>query len=262
MCPLPRTPLRPRGQRRAAPSSARCPAGQRAPRARPPALLLSQRCPPRPRSPRSVSSPLPLFSGGGRGARRGPLPLDPRRCGARILPHLTRDQTHRQAPAAPTPPAGDTRHSPRAAAAARTRPGASRRRGGGLFSGGRSSCTRSGWRCERSPWGGQPRGLVSLRPRRPLRSPRARTLRARGCSEASAAHPPRWPAGGTGPAGKSFISLSPTCALLKANEKLLPLVRFVALRKRRPRRAGPSPARRPSPRPAQATGEGGREFPR
>lgn len=145
---------------------------------------------------------------------------------------------------------------------------------GGLFlarAGGRSAerapgraCTRSRRRC-RGP------SLAERRPRpRKARAPSPAPLPAGALLERFGRASPAPPAGGIGPAGKSFTSPFPSCVLLKPNEKLFRPARFVALaRRRRPGRPGarsfaappagigPFPPPEPPPRPpAGGRGEG------
>ncbi|XP_029877129.1 basic proline-rich protein-like [Aquila chrysaetos chrysaetos] len=153
------------------------------------------------------------------------------------------------------------RHSPRAPAAARARPGASPLHPGYFifFFGGSGR-----WQLQPEPpamaGGGalSPPGTAAASPRGVWApsGPAARSApRGRAsCAAAAAAGlwartPPRRPAGGICPAGKSFTFLSPTCVLLKTNEKLFRLLRFVALAKRRPGRPSPA-AHRPPPSPS------------
>lgn len=191
----------------------------------------------------AVPSLLPSATPRGRGALGARLPPVPsvcifvirprvtaepsRRRGApRIPPNFSRDQTHRRAPAlpvarrplaqgrAPLPPQG--RFWWERVAVAQGADGDVGARG--FLPGGSPVPARFGL---------PPAPLLAL-----LALPRLcpRILRA----------------GGIGPARESFTSPSASCVLLKANEKLFPLVGFVALPKRR------------RPRPAEAAGPAAR----
>lgn len=255
----------------------------------PPSPLLSLRCLPRQRNSRSVCPPIsrPLYLGGeGRGSRRSRLSAAP------SLPAAGRSAHPPQIRRGPNPPtgtgaspsprpwAGTTSGHRRPLAQGRALPSFT----GEYFSGGsrRSrrgagrSCTQSRRLCGGGVSPGtaaaSPRGLGSLRLRRPLKSPRVRSLHRRGRSGALASRPPRRPADGIGPARKSFASLSPTCFRLKTNEKLFPLVGFVAFGEAASARtawggrvplapAGSGPSRPPDSLPGRRR-EGWREFPR
>lgn len=224
-----------------------------------------------------VPLPQPLYfweRAEGHGGARRPPPRPSRQQGApRIRPNFARGRRLRRAPGQPPAPG---RHGPAGTGGRSDKAGRfSPPRGAFFFCGSGRARRGAGRGSQLHPeppaTGGAsrdgsrvPAGLGSLPPRRPLSFPRVRSL-SRG---AAAAHPPRRPAGGIGPAGKSFPSPSPTCALLKRNEKLFPLVGFVALAKRRrPGRPGAAEPRCPprdralpgsrAPSPAGGGREGG-----